>query len=87
MTDLDRDLHMRIDDKLMLWMKDSFELYDMAEIPLAAHRAIIHCLLRALCAGLIELRCDDPMACELLITQMTKARKAKAKQLALRGEQ
>lgn len=79
MTQLEQDLTKRIDDKLLLWMADSFELFSMADISERANYAIIRCLVRALCAGLAESNADDKFVCELMVAMMQKARYVAAK--------
>lgn len=52
MTQLEKDLERAIDDKLHRWMKDSFDLFVMAELPKAGAIAVIHCLMRAMASGM-----------------------------------
>lgn len=79
MTQLERDLTQRIDDKLLQWMADSFELFNMVDIPERASFAITRCLLRALCAALAEADADDRSVCELMLSMMQRARYVSAR--------
>lgn len=68
MTQLEDDVDNRIKDKLYLWIKDSYALYDMAELDRGQCGATIsYCLIQALVGVLIGYRVPRGKAIRLLL--------------------
>ena len=73
MNQIRDDLNERVREKLLHWMDDSQQLYDIAEILDGhAHAHMVYCLLCALTAVLVKAGISKADACRMLIAMMDR---------------
>jgi hypothetical protein len=71
MDSLTRDLENRVNDKLRLWIKDSLDLFEMADLDNGGF-VVLYALLKALASGLHTIGATPDAAANLLHDIMKK---------------
>ena len=78
------DLRNHIDNRLRLWIKDSFTSYEAIGYKHEAIPAIIHCLFQSLTSGLVSVEAPDSQDNELFAMYMARARRSRNRILSKR---
>jgi hypothetical protein len=83
----EQDAYNHIENRLMLWVKDSMALFDMIDSPRTIGTAcIVKVLLRNLCAALASYNASDDDVCDIVREHMALARRNGAKVRARRAK-
>lgn len=87
MTQLEKDLQRAIDDKLHKWMKDSFDLFLIAEMPKEGAICVLHSLLHALAGGFAQFNMPDEHSHEIFQSYLDRAKRSRDRVRAQRMRQ